>query len=139
MSGRDILSEQVIHAYSPQAKGRIERLFGVLQDRLVKEMRLERIKTKEEANTFLEKYLPRYNKHFRVCPANCTDVHIKPSGPFYLDRYLCIKTERSVAKDNTITYNGRLYQIQTQTKAKKVIVEERCEGSLHVLNNSLKY
>lgn len=132
------LGVEVIHAYSPQAKGRIERLFGVLQDRLVKEMRLEGITTKEEANTFLEKYLPRYNKQFRVCPANSADVHVELSGHCNLDRYLCIKHERTVAKDNTIAHNGRLYQIQTRTKTKKVIVEQWCDGSLHVLSNRLK-
>jgi hypothetical protein len=129
------LGVEVIHAYSPQAKGRIERLFGVLQDRLVKEMRLEGIKTKDEANTFLEKYWPRYNRQFRVCAANSTDAHVSLNG-CNLDRYLCIKTERTLAKDHTISHNGKLYQIQTNTKSKTVIVEERCDGSLHIMNNS---
>lgn len=129
------LGVEVIHAYSPQAKGRIERLFGVLQDRLVKEMRLEGIKTKDEANVFLEKYWPRFNKRFRVCAANSTDVHVRLNG-CNLDRYLCIKTERTLAKDNTISHNGKLYQIQAHTKSKTVIVEERCDGSVHIVSNS---
>ncbi|HOG18779.1 MAG TPA: ISNCY family transposase, partial [Syntrophales bacterium] len=89
------LGVEVIHALSPQAKGRIERLFGVLQDRLVKEMRLRGIRTKEEANAFLEEYLPRYNERFTVCPAEETDIHVKLPASLDLDAYLCIKTERT--------------------------------------------
>ena len=75
------LGVEVIHAQSPQAKGRVERLFGVLQDRLVKEMRLQVIKTKDEANAFLKIYLSGYNKRFRVCPANDTSISVlKPKG-----------------------------------------------------------
>jgi len=62
------LGVEVKHANSPQAKGRIERLFGTLQDRLVKEMRLRGIRTLEEANAFLEEYLPIYNRRFCVNP-----------------------------------------------------------------------
>ena len=60
---------EVIHAHSPQAKGRIERLFGTFQDRLIKEMRLAGITTLEDANRFLAEYLPRYNHRFAVPPA----------------------------------------------------------------------
>ena len=130
------LGVEVIHALSPQAKGRIERLFGVLQDRLVKEMRFRGIKTKEEANAFLEEYLPRYNKRFRVCPANETDAHVKLPRHVDLDRYLCIKTERTLRKDNTIALDGRLYQIE-QRGGKKVVVEERIDGSLLVISNGI--
>jgi hypothetical protein len=106
----ETLGVEVIHAYSPQAKGRVERLFGVLQDRLIKEMRLRGIKTKESANEFLKEYLPKFNRRFRVCPANDTDVHVRVPKYFNLDKYLCIKTERTVRKDNTITHNGKLYR-----------------------------
>ncbi len=58
------LGIEVIHAPSPQAKGLIERTFGILQDRLVKEMRLASIRTKDQANRFLEKFLPRFNERF---------------------------------------------------------------------------
>ena len=80
------LGVEVIHALSPQAKGRVERLFGVLQDRLVKEMRLRGITTKDEANAFLEEYLPRYNERFRVCPAHEADVHVTLPRHVDLDR-----------------------------------------------------
>ncbi len=100
------LGVEVIHAYSPQAKGRVERLFGVLQDRLIKEMRLKGIKTKDEANEFLEAYLPGYNQRFSLCPANDTDVHVRFPKHVNLDSYLCKKTERTVRNDNTASHNG---------------------------------
>lgn len=134
------LGVEVIHALSPQAKGRIERLFGVLQDRLVKEMRLKSIKTKEEANAFLQEYLPRYNKRFKVCPAHEADVHVKLPRSIDLNKYLCIKKERTIRNDNTIALNGRLYQLE-KGGGKKVMVEERLDGSLHMISKgiSLKY
>jgi transposase len=134
------LGVKVIHALSPQAKGRIERLFGVLQDRLVKEMRLRSIKTKEEANAFLKEYLPRYNERFGVCPANEADAHVMLQSQVDLNRYLCIKTERTIRKDNTIALDGRLYQIE-QRGGKKVVVEERLDGSMLMISKgvSLKF
>ncbi len=137
----DELGVKVIHAHSPQAKGRIERLFGVLQDRLVKEMRLLRIKTTEEANASLQKYLQTYNRRFRVAPSNKTDVHVKPERGFNLDRPLCVRTNRTVRNDNTIAHEGKLYQITERVMSRKVIVEERVNGSLHICSAgaSLKY
>ncbi len=134
------LGVEVIHAQSPQAKGRIERLFGVFQDRLVKEMRLRGITTKDQANEFLEEYLPRYNERFGVCPANEADVHVPLPSHIDLNRYLCIKRARTVRKDNTIALDGRLYQLE-ERGGKKVIVEERLDGSLHIISNgaALKY
>jgi hypothetical protein len=127
------LGVEVIHPLSPQAKGRVERLFGVLQDRLVKEMRLRGIRTKEEANTFLEGYLSRYNERFRVCPAHEADVHVRLPNHVDLDEYLCIKTERTIRNDNTIALDGRLYQIE-EPGGKKVVVQQRLDGSLRVIS-----
>lgn len=134
------LGVEVIHALSPQAKGRVERLFGVLQDRLVKEMRLRGIRTKEEANAFLEEYLPRHNERFNVCPAHEADVHVKLPRHVDLDEYLCIKTERTIRNDNTIALDGRLYQIE-EPGGKKVVVQERLDGSLRMISKgaALKY
>jgi len=131
---------EVIHALSPQAKGRVERLFGVLQDRLVKEMRLAGIRTKDEANVFLEAYLPRYNEKFSVCPANDLDAHIRLPRPFDLDKHLCIKHQRTVRNDHTIAYHGKVYQLE-QSNNKKVELEERIDGSLLIIgkNAVLKY
>jgi transposase len=134
------LGVEVIHALSPQAKGRIERLFGVLQDRMVKEMRLEGIKTKEEANVFLKEYLPRYNERFGVCPANEADVHVTLPRQVDLNRYLCVKKQRTIRNDNTIALDGRLYQLEGQG-GKEVVVEERLDGSMLMISKgvSLKY
>jgi hypothetical protein len=137
----DELGVKVIHAHSPQAKGRIERLFGTLQDRLVKEMRLREIKTREEANLFLREYLRTFNRRFRVTPVNKANVHVKPERGFNLDRYLCIKTNRTVRNDNTVAHNRKLYQIKEKALSRKVTVEERLNGSLHISSKgvSLKY
>jgi hypothetical protein len=124
------LGVEVIHAYSPQAKGRIERLFGTLQDRLVKEMRLGSVKSKDEANEFLKGYLPVYNKKFQVEAATKTNVHLKLPRGFDLDEYLCVKNERTIRNDNTIAYKGKLYQVEGIVRTKKVSVEERVNGSL---------
>ena len=129
------LGVEVIHAHSPQAKGRVERLFGTFQDRAIKEMRLKGIKSKEEGNDFLEWYLHGYNKRFCVLPANGTDVHGGLPKNFDLDSYLCIKTERTVRNDNTISYESKLYQIEKTVRTKKVTVEERVNGSLHITSN----
>jgi len=130
------LEVEVIHAYSPQAKGRIERLFGTLQDRLVKEMRLRGINTKEQANEFLKSYLPVYNKKFRVRAANETNVHVKLPRGFNLDKYLCVKTGRTVRNDNTISYKSKLYQIEAMLKVKKVSVQERVNGTMRITNGN---
>lgn len=135
------LGVEVIHAYSPQAKGRVERLFGTLQDRLVKEMRLAGVATKKEANDFLKEYLPKYNRKFRVCASNGTNVHTKLPNFFDLDKHLCIKTKRTIRRDNTISHNAKLYQLQERSKTKKVTVEERVNGTLRITSNgtALRY
>jgi len=130
------LGVTVIHAYSPQAKGRVERLFGTFQDRLVKEMRLEGISTQEEGNALLEAYLPKYNRQFRVAPAQDTDLHRPFRNKRQLDRILSIRTERTLRNDFTIAHNKRLYQIKNNVRVKKVIVEERTDGSMRILHNS---
>jgi hypothetical protein len=135
------LGVKVIHAYSPQAKGRVERLFGTLQDRLVKEMRLRNIKTTAEANTYLSQYLLAHNKKFSVCPANTSDAHIKLPKDFDLDSILCIKNYRTVKNDNTVGYKGKLYQLLENAGVKRITVRENLDGSMHLLGKegSLKY
>jgi transposase len=126
------LGVEVMHANSPQAKGRVERLFRTLQDRLVREMRLGGLKSVEEANEFLRRYLPKYNRRFRKAAASTADLH-RPAPPSRaLDRMLCIKAERTVKNDFTIAHHGTLYQIDQATRAQKVTVEERLDGTLHI-------
>jgi transposase len=126
------LEVEVIHANSPQAKGRVERLFKTLQDRLVREMRLQGVKSVEEANAFLENYLPKHNKRFRKEARLTADLHRPALHARDLDRILCIKEERTVKNDFTIAYEGKLYQIEQMTRAEKVTVEVRLDGSLHI-------
>ena len=127
------LSVKLIYANSPQAKGRIERLFHTFQDRLIKEMRLEDIKTIEEANKFLIRYLPAYGKRFSVKPVNNTDLHrVIPEG-VNLDKILCVKTVRALRNDFTVAHNGKLYQIEDNLSAKEVIIEEKINGSMLII------
>jgi transposase len=129
------LGVKVKHAHSPQAKGRVERLFRTFQDRLVKEMRLREIKTVEEANKFLAEYLPRYNRKFEVKPKEKADLHRKIPKGLNLDGILCIKEERMLRNDFTISYKGKLYQIKESIKAEKVTVQERINGKMLITNN----
>jgi transposase len=126
------LGVEVSHAHSPQAKGRIERLFRTFQDRVIKEMRLRGIKSIEEGNEFLEKYLPLYNKRFSVRPREKDDIHRSLPRGIDLSAILCIKTERTLRNDFTVAHNHKLYQIEEATKASKVIVQDRMDGSMRV-------
>ena len=126
------LGVEVRHANSPQAKGRIERLFGTLQDRLVKEMRLRGIRTLEEANAFLEEYLPIYNRRFSVSPKEKSDLHRPLGRELDLDAILCKKTERTLRNDFTVTHNSKLYQVDQTIQASKVMVQDRIDGSLRI-------
>jgi transposase len=126
------LGIEVIHANSPQAKGRVERLFKTLQDRLVREMRLLGIQSVAAANAFLEHYLPQYNRRFSKGAASAADLHRPAPSSRALDRILCTKEERTVKNDFTIAHHGTLYQIAQATRAKKVTVEERLDGTLHL-------
>lgn len=124
------LGVKVIHANSAQAKGRIERLFGTFQDRLVKEMRLRGIRTIEEANGFLEEYLPWYNRRFAVCPQGKQDLHRPIGKGVNLDAIFCIKTERTLRNDFTVAHHHKLYQIEDKIRGAKVTVQEGLDGSL---------
>lgn len=126
------LRVEVSHAHSPQAKGRIERLFRTFQDRLIKEMRLKGIRTIEEGNRFLAEYLSVYNKRFSVRPREKEDLHRPLPKGLDLNAILCIKTERTVRNDFTVAHNRKLYQIEKPTKAKKVIVQDRMDGSMRI-------
>lgn len=105
------LDIELIHARSPQAKGRVERVFGTLQDRLVKELRLAGISTIAEANRFArETYLPRHNAKFAVAPKRETNLHRSLKG-YALSQIFCVREERTVRNDFTIQYQRRLFQL----------------------------
>lgn len=129
------LGVKVIHANSPQAKGRIERLFKTLQDRLVKEMRLKGIKTIMEANLFLEGYLKRHNERFSMESREKEDLHRPLPKGFDPDGVLCVKTKRALRNDFTVAHNKKLYQILEPANTKEVIVEERLNGSMLITHN----
>ena len=126
------LGVELIHAYSPQAKGRVERLFKTLQDRLVKELRLKNICTKEHANAFLQKYLPQFNRQFRMAAENASNLHRKLAEGLDLRTILCIKEQRTVKNDFTISFRGKLYQILDKIKSKTVTVEVWLDSSIHL-------
>jgi len=132
------LGVEVIHAHSPQAKGRIERGFGTLQDRLVKEMRLAGVRTKEEANRFLEGYLPVHNERFSIAPAREGDLHWQLPKDIDLQGILSVQTKRALRNDLTVAHRSKLYQIEglsSNARVKHVIVQDRIDGSMHVTYN----
>ena len=134
------LGVEVIPAHSPQAKGRIERLFKTFQDRLIKEMRLRGIRSIQEANAFMEEYLPVYNKRFTVCATKPENMHREAAG-IDLAGILCSKAQRTLRNDFTISYKNKLYQIEDTIRARKVVIEERLDGTLRITHQGrvLKY
>lgn len=129
------LGVELLAAHSPQAKGRVERLFKTLQDRLIKELRLAGIATMEDANRFLESYLPLYNQRFTVPPTQQADLHRPTPRVRDLARCLCIKTSRCLRKDCTIAHEGQLYQIHDSVRATHVQVEERLDGTRRITHH----
>jgi transposase len=108
----EILAELAIGyipAGSPQAKGRIERLWSTLQDRLTSELRLRRIITMTQAEPFLPEFIALFNKRFARPPRESTSAWRHP--PRFFDRALACRYERTVARDNTVTIPGRWAQI----------------------------
>ncbi len=102
---------EVIHAYSPQAKGRVERLFGTLQDRLAKELVLNKIKTIDDANKFLKAgFIEEFNQQFSVEPTKDIDLHRSIEG-YKLNSIFCIKKNRILKNDRTINYEGRWFAL----------------------------
>ena len=124
------LGVHFIHAQSAPAKGRIERMFKTFQDRVIKEMRLAGVSSIKEGNKFLEEYLPKYNKRFSVLAAEKADLHRRLTEGEDIDSKLCIKEERTLRNDYTVSYKTNLYQVLVRTSAKKVTVEERITGRI---------
>lgn len=141
------LNIELICANSPQAKGRVERAFGVDQDRLVKEMRLENTINMEEGNKFLrEYYITKRNEKFGVEPMNPTKA-FRPLLPEHkLISIFSCRTNRKIKNDYTIQYKNKWFQITKDQKKRvfaknNVEVEERLDGSIHLLYKEiyLKY
>lgn len=134
----DELRIEAIPANSPQAKGRVERLFGTLQDRLIKELRLANISTIGPANQFLENvFIPKFNNKFAVAPRSDINLHQELSAGERnrLSGILSKQTERTVQNDFTFAFKNQWYQLTRQQsvtvcKKDKVVVEERTDGTI---------
>nr|MBA2449703.1 ISNCY family transposase [Chloroflexota bacterium] len=129
------LAIRPIYALSPQAKGRLERLWGTLQDRLVAELRLAGAATLDEADGVLRAYLPRFNARFAVPLAEPDPAYRRPPEGFDPERVFCCKYERVVRPDNTVHFAGRQLQLQASPERAswaraRVEVHERLDGSL---------
>jgi transposase len=128
-----------IPAYSPEARGRSERMFGTLQGRLPKELALAGITEIEAANRFIRQvYLPRHNARFAM-PAACPETAFVTADPALLAETLCIEVERVVARDNTVVFGNRRLQLpQSPARAHyvkaKVKVREYPDGALAVFH-----
>ena len=139
------LGVDVIHANSPQAKGRVERLFGTFQDRLVKDMRLAQITGLRAANHFLPGFLGRYNRRFARSARQAGNLHRRIPLGLRLEHVLCIKEPRVVANDGTIQVNRQRLQLVPPTRqplAKKgVVVTFSPHGQRRVLyaRRALRY
>lgn len=126
-----------IFALSPEAKGRIERLWETFQDRLVVVLRLAGVATIDEANRVLWDYLPKFNARFGVPAREEGSAYRKPDANLPLEGILCFKYERKVARDNTIRFDGQVIQLlpgsdRLSYAHAKVEVQERLDGSIVV-------
>ena len=107
----DELGVQLIFARSPQAKGRVERIAGTLQDRVVTELRLARAATISDANRVLDDFLPSFNERFLVPVQPTQTAYRDLGGQVCLDTVLCLKYRRRVGLDNTVKYRWRTLQL----------------------------
>jgi hypothetical protein len=107
------LKIELICAHSPQAKGRVERVNQTLQDRMVKEMRLEGVSGMEEGNQFIRKYIPEFNNRFGVEARSEENAHRELLKTEELDRIMCLMESRVLSKNLTISYKNKIYQIKT--------------------------
>jgi hypothetical protein len=124
-----------IAAQSPQAKGRIERLFQTLQDRLVKEMRLAGIDTLEAANHFFQmRFLPEWEQRFTVLPRNPRNAHRRLGPEHRLEEILSVRIARKVADDHTVSWDGNRWGVPREEvcaglRGAQVEIERRLDGS----------
>ena len=111
------LEIELLCAHSPQAKGRVERANQTLQDRLVKELRLRAISSPEEADRYLPEFIADYNRRFAVAPRSAQDAHRPLETTEDLGRILSWCETRVLSKNLTLSYDGRLYQVETRRAA----------------------
>jgi len=126
------LDIELIYAGSPQAKGRVERAHGTLQDRLIKLMRLDGVSSIEEGNSYLDAYKEEYNKRFGRLPRSEERVYRELDEEMSLDKILCTKQTRQISKSLEIRYKHKIYQLLPQGNArrlmgKKALISEQDE------------
>ena len=127
------LGVDIIHANSPQAKGRIERSFKTHQDRLVKELRLRNISSIEDANKFLHnEYIAKHNYRFAMAAKNKANLHRKIPKHLDLNRILCIKNKAALRNDFTVRMDNKFYQVLDPVRTKEVALEGRLNGRLYI-------
>ena len=138
------LGVEIICANSPQAKGRVERANGVLQDRLIKEMRLRGISDIKSANDYLPEFLVQHNKRFAVMPKNSYDAHRRlEKTAAELDSIFSIQSVRTLSKNLECGYNNSVYQIKTSGEGyglrhAKITVCEDTQGTITLLYRGRK-
>ena len=133
---RELGIESVL-AQTPQAKGRIERMFDTLQDRLVSVLRQQGANGIEDANRVLASFLPEINARFAVLPRQAGSAYRQPPEGLVLESVLCFKYLRTVANDNTIRFANRIIQLlpdmlRMSYARARVVVQERLDGSIVV-------
>lgn len=134
------LGVELITAHSPQAKGRVEKMNGTLQRRLVKEMRLANINTIQEANTFLQEvFIPKFNAHFAVVARKESDLHraLDAQKTNQLSQIFSIQSTRKVCNDYTIRFQNRYYQLSevqptTVSKQDTIMIEQHLDGQVKI-------
>jgi hypothetical protein len=130
------LDVELIRAHSPQAKGRVERSFGTAQDRWVKELRLARARTCEQANAVLERVVPGHNRRFAVAARMTTDCHRRLGPTHRLEAVLSIQCERVVSNDYVVRWVNRHFQLLPPAcpglRGGRVVIEHRRGGDVRV-------
>ena len=134
------LNIETIFALSPEAKGRVETMFGTLQNRLIKEVRLKNISSIEQANQYLKDvFIPWYNKKYSVEARGKSNLHKKlnEKDKKHMESILSRQTQRTVQNDFTVSFNTRWYQLLKEQsvivqKRDRVIMEERLNGEVKI-------
>jgi hypothetical protein len=129
------LEIESISANSPQAKGRVERLWGTFQDRLCSELRLAGARTLEEAHQILTRFIPEFNRRFAVIPRDPGIAYCSIPPEFKPEEFFCFKYARTVANDNVVRYEGHRLQVLPSSFRSGYA---RCKVTVHLgLDNSL--
>jgi transposase len=129
------LEIESISAHSPQAKGRVERLWETFQDRLCSELRLAGARTMEEANLVLARFLPEFNSRFAVAPRNLENAYRRVTADFKPEELFCFKYMRTVANDNVVQYEGQRLQVLPSSNR---LNYAQCKVTVHLgLDNNL--